>query len=119
MVTPTFVMKTFETIVGKREAELSLMTARLYSPEAAFNVGLIDRLVQNEKQLLDAAHQEMEMFLQIPSKARIMTKQLLRKQIISDFLATRDENTRLGVKQLNDPVTQNIMGKYLDSLGKK
>ena len=119
MVTPTFVMKTFETIVGKREAELALMTAKLYNPKSAFDAGLIDRLVVDEDELLDVAHEEMETFLQIPPKARIITKQLLRKEIITDFLADRDENTRLGVKQLNDPVTQDIMGKYLASLGKK
>ena len=119
MVTPTFVMKTFETIVGKREAELALMTAKLYNPKSALDAGLIDRLVVDEDELLDVAHEEMETFLQIPPKARIITKQLLRKEIISDFLADRDENTRLGVKQLNDPVTQDIMGKYLASLGKK
>ena len=52
MVTPTFVMKTFETIVGRREAELALMTASLYSPQSAFDAGLIDILVENEDELM-------------------------------------------------------------------
>ena len=52
MVTPTFVMSTFEQIVGKREAELALMTAKLYNPEGAHKAGLIDVLVDDEDQLL-------------------------------------------------------------------
>ena len=61
----------------------------------------------------------MDKFLAIPPKARSITKDIMRKQLIHDFISTRDENTRLGVKQLNDPWTQEIMGKYLASLGKK
>ena len=52
MVTPTFVMSTFAQIVGKREAELALMTAKLYNPESAHKAGLIDVLVDDEDQLL-------------------------------------------------------------------
>ena len=52
MVTPTFVMSTFEQIVGRREAELALMTAKLYNPEGAHKAGLIDVLVDDEEQLL-------------------------------------------------------------------
>ena len=48
-----------------------------------------------------------------------ITKEIMRKELIHNFVATREENTRLGVKQLNDPWTQQIMGKYLASLGKK
>ena len=36
MVTPTFVMSTFQTIVGKREAELALMTGLLKIPEIKY-----------------------------------------------------------------------------------
>ena len=61
----------------------------------------------------------MDKFLRIPPKARGITKQLMRKDLLTSFLTTREENTRLGVKQLNDPWTQEIMGKYLASLGKK
>lgn len=61
----------------------------------------------------------MDKFMRIPPKARGITKSLMRKDLITSFLATRDENTRLGVKQLNDPWTQGIMGAYLASLGKK
>ena len=41
MVTPTFVMETFETIVGRREAELALGLAKLYSPQQAYDASLI------------------------------------------------------------------------------
>jgi len=119
MVTPTFVMSTFEQIVGRREAELALMTAKLYNPEKAHAAGLIDVLVDDEDQLLAAAHAEMDKFMLIPPKARGITKALMRKDLLTSFLATRDENTRLGIEQLNDPWTQGIMGAYLASLGKK
>ena len=64
--------------------------------------------------------------LHFNSKSRCRTKlkqeflQLSAQGLkISKKIWTRDENTRLGVKQLNDPWTQEIMGKYLASLGKK
>ena len=47
MVTPTFVMETFETIVGRREAELALGLAKLYSPQQAFDAGLIGMVINN------------------------------------------------------------------------
>ena len=45
MVTPTFVMETFETIVGRREAELALGLAKLYSPQQAYDAGLIGLVI--------------------------------------------------------------------------
>ena len=47
MVTPTFVMETFETIVGRREAELALGLAKLYSPQQAYDAGLIGLVINN------------------------------------------------------------------------
>ena len=119
MVTPTFVMSTFENIVGTREAELALGLARLYSPREAHEAGLIDILVQSDDELLARANAEMDRFLKVPAGARQLTKSLLRNELISHFEATREENTKSGIAQLQDPDTQEIMGKYLKSLGKK
>lgn len=119
MVTPTFVMSTFQSIVGNREAELALGTAKLYSPESAFNAGLIDILAENDEELLEIANSEMDKFLKIPAKARSITKSIIRGDLIKEFENTRHENTALGIKQLQDPVTQEIMRKYLASLGTK
>jgi len=119
MVTPTFVMSTFETIVGRREAELALGLAKLYSPADAYAAGLIDMLVDTDAELLDAANREMDKFLKVPAGARHITKSIIRGPLIAKFEATRDENTESGLQQLLDPDTQKIMGQYLASLGSK
>jgi len=119
MVTPTFVMETFETIVGRREAELALGLAKLYSPQQAYDAGLIDVLVDSDEELLEEANRSIEEFLRVPAKARNITKKIIRGPLIQKFESTRDEITKFGVEQLQDPVTQEIMGKYLANLGKK
>ena len=92
MVTPTFVMSTFQTIVGSREAELALGLARLYSPSQAHQAGLIDILVQSDDELLERANAEMDRYLKVPAGARQLTKSLIRGDLISHFEKTRDEN---------------------------
>lgn len=119
MVTPTFVMSTFETIVGRREAELALGLAKLYSPQEAHHAGLIDILVETDDELLERANAEMDRYLKVPAGARSITKSLIRGPLISNFEATRDENTKSGIAQLQDPDTQEIMEKYLSKLGGK
>ena len=91
----------------------------MYSPESAFNAGLIDILAENDEELLEIANSEMDKFLKIPAKARSITKSIIRGDLIKEFENTRHENTALGIKQLQDPVTQEIMRKYLASLGTK
>jgi len=119
MVTPTFVMSTFQSIVGTREAELALGTARLYNAEQAHNAGLIDILAESPEELYELARREVEQMIKIPFQARAITKKLIRGPLLKEFLKTRDENTKWGIDQLLDPDTQNVMGKYLASLGKK
>lgn len=106
MVTPTFVMSTFQSIVGTREAELALGTARLYNAEQAHNAGLIDILADNPEELHELARREVEQMIKIPFQARAITKKLIRGPLLKEFLKTRDENTKWGIDQLLDPDTQ-------------
>ena len=108
MVTPTFVMSTFQSIVGNREAELALGTARLYNAEEAHKAGLIDILADNPEELHALARKEVEQMIKIPNQARAITKKLIRGPLLREFLQTRDENTKSGVDQLLDPDTQEI-----------
>ena len=106
MVTPTFVMSTFQSIVGTREAELALGTARLYNAEEAHAAGLIDILAENPEELHILARTEVEAMIKIPFQARAITKKLIRGPLLKEFLKTRDENTKWGIDQLLDPDTQ-------------
>jgi len=106
MVTPTFVMSTFQSIVGTREAELALGTARLYNAEQAHNAGLIDILAESPEELHELARREVEQMIKIPFQARAITKKLIRGSLLKEFLKTRDENTKWGIDQLLDPDTQ-------------
>ena len=78
-----------------------------------------DVLVDSDEMLLEEANRSINEFLRVPAKARNITKKIIRGPLIQKFETTRDEITKFGVEQLQDPVTQEIMGKYLANLGKK
>ena len=69
-------MDTMINTIGHRQAELSLQLGRTFTPEEALAVRLVDEIVP-QREVLEAAEKQMQIWCQVPSKLRSFRKNLL------------------------------------------
>ena len=113
IVAPPFMSDLMIQTIGYREAEKGLSKGQLYSPKEALNIGLVDELSED---VVSSANQVAVEWAQIPSQARIATKQMLRKPHIQKFLKTREVDTNNFCSLVQTKHVQSGLTKYLSSL---
>ena len=64
---PFWFSDTLTNTIGHREAEKALMLGKMYTPQQALSVGLIDAVVPQD-QVVSAVEEEMKVWLKIPGK---------------------------------------------------
>jgi enoyl-CoA hydratase/carnithine racemase len=78
---PSVVASAAARVVGTRHAELMCATGRLFSPEEAMEIGLVDRL-EPPDQVVDAAIQWCETVVGLPARAVGLTRSVVRGDLI-------------------------------------
>merc|ERR1712173_224207 len=87
LVAPPWFAKPFVACLGEREAEKALYLGTLYSVAEAKRVGLIDEKIDVKENIIDAAVEKAEQFLEVPDFARIGTKQnITRKKLLNGLI---------------------------------
>ena len=104
--------------IGFRKAEEALSLGTLYTPEKAYEIGLVDKIVQGDK-VLETSYSIASQFAKIPSHARYGSKMLARKQFLDDLIDTRVEDTNYFCNFIQDSAVQNGIGDYLLKLKQK
>jgi len=118
MAAPQWMIDQMIRTVGFREAELALSKGSLYTPEHAFDVGLVDSLVARGDAVSEA-HSELQKFTNIPPLARYATKMGCRQKYLDEFHSSRTEDLeRFSSYVLNETVQANISA-YLKQLKQK
>ena len=93
------------------------MLGTLYSAEDALDIGLVDKIVEDD--ILEECQKEAVRWTKIPPHSRVASKQLLRQPMLEKLVAKRQEDVDLFCEVcLSDKVQANL-GLYLESLKKK
>jgi 3,2-trans-enoyl-CoA isomerase len=114
---PKIWCKSMERLVGAKHADKMLMTGKMYKPQEALAIGMIDQVVPEES-LVDVAEQVMSKWTQIPHFGVAVTKKFLKgeiAQLLRDGCEEEVENTW---KILSSPNIVGLMEKYLSGLSK-
>lgn len=104
--------------VGRRCAEKSLQLGQIYSSEDALKIGLIDEVVAKE----NVRSRALEIALtlsNIPERARVASKMLIRKDRIDTMTASRQQDTDDFVGFVTDVSIQNNLAAYFQMLAAK
>lgn len=118
IVAPPWLAQQMIDCIGVRQAEMALSLGTLFSPEDALRIDLVDRVVPLSE-VRTAAQQEAQKWAAIPPKARLASKNLVRKQYLDKLIANAEQDTDHFVGFVTSPgVQQNISG-YLEMLTKK
>mmetsp|Transcript_34458 Transcript_34458/g.75415 ORF Transcript_34458/g.75415 Transcript_34458/m.75415 type:complete len:297 (-) Transcript_34458:8-898(-) len=104
--------------VGFRAAEMSLGLGRLYSPQEALEIGLVDRVVAGEAVMSNAIH-EAESWARIPPQARGKSKLLTRQELLEALEANRAEDNDDFCSFVTGAKVQDDLKAYLANLRKK
>lgn len=118
IIVPSSIFQLYSFWLGKAEATRSLLTGKLYNPEEALKVGLIDELVKNES-LLTAAERKIKKYMELESNTWSQSKLNIREELIRAVSADQTETLDKMLAQWWSPTTRQILKTIIASLQRK
>jgi len=118
IIVPQNIFALYSFWLGKAQAYRSLLEGKLFKPQEALAIGLIDEVVPFEK-IQNAALKKIKMITQFEKNAWQATKLNLRKELIEAFSANHDDVIEQVLTQWWKPSTRSILKTIIDNLTQK
>jgi 3,2-trans-enoyl-CoA isomerase len=116
IVATEWVMNSLRAVLPGKNAERLLTSGRLLDTQEAFDIGLIDQIVNNEEEAMARSEEFFSTFDSVPKLARALTKQVYRKNDIKQLTKNRSSDAKKFLNHILRPETQKIIGSYFKSL---
>ena len=116
---PPWLGQQYMDTIGHRRAELALSLCTLFSPEEAMGIGLVDQLVTDGGDVIDAAKREAHKWIRIPMEARVGAKELTRGPQIQNLIDNRQADTDHFISFVTKESVQKSLGMYIEQMKKK
>jgi len=114
---PFWFRDTMINTIGFRETEKALQLGKLYTPEQALSINLVDEIAEPTEVALKAK-EAMLQWCKIPAHARELTKASMRQDTISLLMAQKENDIQNFVSFITKDSIQKSLKFYLDSLKK-
>ncbi|MCD0487027.1 enoyl-CoA hydratase/isomerase family protein [Pedobacter sp. MC2016-14] len=118
IIVPHAVFALYSFWIGQAQAARSLLEGKLFTPEEALKVGLVDELVKPES-IMTAAERKIRKYMALSPVTWQQSKQNIRQDLINITSADQSEALELMLKQWWSPATRNILKTIIDNLQKK
>lgn len=118
IIVPNSIFKLYSFWIGAANASRSLLEGRLFSPDEAVAVGLIDELV-NPASILTAAERKIRKFMAMERNTWGQSKLHIRKELIAATTADQSLELQTMLKQWWSPATRSILKTIIDNLQNK
>lgn len=118
IIVPHSIFQIYSHWIGKANATTSLLEGKLFSPEEALQIGLVDELV-NADSILTAAERRVRKYMAFESNTWQQSKLNIRKELIAATTADHSEVLSLMLEQWWSPNTRNILETIINNLQKK
>eukprot|EP00531_Pseudo-nitzschia_arenysensis_P008204 CAMPEP_0116128372 /NCGR_PEP_ID=MMETSP0329-20121206/7327_1 /TAXON_ID=697910 /ORGANISM="Pseudo-nitzschia arenysensis, Strain B593" /LENGTH=233 /DNA_ID=CAMNT_0003622511 /DNA_START=389 /DNA_END=1090 /DNA_ORIENTATION=+ len=136
IVAPPWMCQQYMDVLGHRQAELALISGRLFAPKEALKMGLVDELVTDEtasdddddddddddvSNVQQAAIARAKELARIPQGAKAAVKELTRMPLVNTLTADREKDVDFFCNFVTSKNVQVAIGRYLEALaaGKK
>ncbi len=118
IIVPNSIFELYSFWLGKANATRSLLEGKLFNPEEALQIGLVDEITKPES-ILTAAERKVRKYMAFEQNTWQQSKLNIRKQLIAT--ANSDQSTELEtmLKQWWSPGTRAILKAMIDNLQKK
>jgi enoyl-CoA hydratase/carnithine racemase len=118
IIVPHSIFELYAFWIGKATAARSLLEGRLFSPEEALQVGLIDEVVRPES-ILTAAERKARKYMAFESNTWQQSKRNIRQELIRNISADQTQTLELMLEQWWSPATRGILKTIIDNLQKR
>ncbi len=118
IIVPNCIFSLYSFWLGKANATRSLLEGKLFNPEEALAIGLVDELV-NPDSILTAAERKVRKYMAFESTTWSQSKLNIRKEIIEATSADQSADLDLMLKQWWSPNTRAILKTIISSLQRK
>jgi len=118
IIVPDSIFKLYSFWLGNANAYRNLLEGKLFSPEEALSVGLVDDVVKPES-ILTAAERKARKYMAFEANTWQQSKLNLRRDLIASTSADQSADLEVMLKQWWSPATRAILKSLVDSLQKK
>ncbi|RYF23400.1 MAG: enoyl-CoA hydratase/isomerase family protein [Flavobacteriales bacterium] len=117
IIVPNSIFSLYSFWLGQATAYRNLLAGKLFSPEEALTVGLVDEVVKPES-ILTAAERKVRKYMAFEANTWQQSKLNLRKQLIATTSADQSIDLEIMLKQWWSPATRAILKSLIDNLQK-
>lgn len=118
IIVPESIFSLYSFWLGKGHANRSLLEGKLFSPEEALAIGLVDELV-NQDSIMTASERKIRKYMALEPNTWQQSKLNIRKELIAATSADQSEALKIMLAQWWSPATRNILKMIIDNLQKK
>ncbi|GBN49979.1 Enoyl-CoA delta isomerase 1, mitochondrial [Araneus ventricosus] len=119
IVAPQWFRKVYINSIGFRQAEHALKLGKMFTPEEALKLGMVNEIVDSPSDVVPKAQEELDKWMKIPAAALQMTKLSMRKPDVDELISYEKKELEEIVHFTNQEIVQTMLGKYFDSLKNK
>jgi 3,2-trans-enoyl-CoA isomerase len=118
IIVPKSIFELYSFWLGKANATRSLLEGKLFNPEEALAIGLVDEVVKQES-ILTAAERKARKYMAFEANTWQQSKLNIRKELIDSTSADQSADLEIMLKQWWSPSTRAILKTIIDSLQRK
>ncbi|WP_316812811.1 enoyl-CoA hydratase/isomerase family protein [Pedobacter heparinus] len=118
IIVPNSIFNLYAFWLGQANASRSLLEGKLFSPEEALQIGLVDELV-NPASILTAAERKIRKYMGMERNTWEQSKLSIRQGLIAATGADQTAALQKMLQQWWAPTTRNILKTIIDNLQKK
>ncbi len=118
IIVPDSIFHLYAFWLGQGPASRSLLEGKLFSPEEALKIGLVDELV-NPASIMTAAERRIRKYMALESNAWQQSKLNIRKGLIAATAAGQTETLDAMLAQWWSPATRGLLKMIIENLQKK
>jgi len=118
IIVPDSIFHLYAFWLGKANASRSLLEGKLFSPEEALQIGLVDELV-NPASIMTAAERKIRKYMALEPNTWQQSKLNIRKELIAATAVDQQQTLEAVLAQWWAPSTRNLLKMIIDNLQKK
>jgi 3,2-trans-enoyl-CoA isomerase len=118
IIVPQSIFALYSFWIGQANAARSLLEGKLFNPEEALTIGLIDEIV-NPASILTAAERKIRKYMAMERNTWEQSKLNIRKNLIAATSADHSEALAEMLKQWWSPATRSILKTIIENLQRK